>query len=207
MRVWSSYRGLRGERQRRFAALHQAFGGAHRATKPRDRAGLGMRQLRSAMVHHVITRPRGWHADRRDSDRGRAFGRRWRRRALQLSCRAAIAEPPRRSIHRTGSARRIPRQDSRGASSAGGSRRRRILGDAMYKKFPFAGEAGPVTTDLTELILNRTWRPSLSIIGADGIPALADAGNVLRPMTALRLSLASSADLRPESRARKSSRI
>jgi acetylornithine deacetylase/succinyl-diaminopimelate desuccinylase-like protein len=64
-----------------------------------------------------------------------------------------------------------------------------ILGDALYKKFPFAGEGGPVTTDLTELILNRTWRPSLSIIGADGIPALADAGNVLRPMTSLRLSL------------------
>jgi acetylornithine deacetylase/succinyl-diaminopimelate desuccinylase-like protein len=64
-----------------------------------------------------------------------------------------------------------------------------ILGDAMYKKFPFAGDAGPVTTDLTELILNRTWRPALSIIGADGIPALANAGNVLRPMTTLRLSL------------------
>ncbi|HEX4209046.1 MAG TPA: M20 family metallopeptidase [Candidatus Binataceae bacterium] len=64
-----------------------------------------------------------------------------------------------------------------------------ILGEAIYKKFPFAGDAGPVTTDLTELILNRTWRPALSIIGADGIPALADAGNVLRPRTALRLSL------------------
>jgi acetylornithine deacetylase/succinyl-diaminopimelate desuccinylase-like protein len=46
-----------------------------------------------------------------------------------------------------------------------------------------------VSRDLTELILNRTWRPALSIIGADGLPPSANAGNVLRPMTELKLSL------------------
>ncbi|MEO5566157.1 MAG: peptidase M20, partial [Luteimonas sp.] len=37
--------------------------------------------------------------------------------------------------------------------------------------------------------LNRTWRPALSITGMDGIPPLASAGNVLRPQTAVKLSL------------------
>jgi hypothetical protein len=36
-------------------------------------------------------------------------------------------------------------------------------------------------SDLTELVLNRTWRPALSITGADGMPSLSSAGNVLRP--------------------------
>jgi acetylornithine deacetylase/succinyl-diaminopimelate desuccinylase-like protein len=40
-----------------------------------------------------------------------------------------------------------------------------------------------------EALLNNTWRPTLSITGVDGIPALADAGNVLRPKTSLKLSL------------------
>ena len=47
----------------------------------------------------------------------------------------------------------------------------------------------PLSTDPVELILNRTWRPALSIIGADGLPPLASAGNVMRPMTAVKLSL------------------
>ena len=63
------------------------------------------------------------------------------------------------------------------------------LGDSLYTKFPFAPDTRPLTTDPTELILNRTWRPALSIIGADGLPPLAGAGNVLRPMTAVKLSL------------------
>jgi acetylornithine deacetylase/succinyl-diaminopimelate desuccinylase-like protein len=38
-------------------------------------------------------------------------------------------------------------------------------------------------------VLNRTWRPVLEITGADGLPALPHAGNVLRPDTTLKLSL------------------
>jgi len=64
-----------------------------------------------------------------------------------------------------------------------------ILGDDMYQKFPFAPGTRPVSTDPTELILNRAWRPALAIIGADGLPAAGNAGNVLRPMTTLKLSL------------------
>jgi acetylornithine deacetylase/succinyl-diaminopimelate desuccinylase-like protein len=46
-----------------------------------------------------------------------------------------------------------------------------------------------MATEPHEAALNRTWRPFLSMIGADGIPSIANAGNVLRPRTALKLSL------------------
>jgi acetylornithine deacetylase/succinyl-diaminopimelate desuccinylase-like protein len=46
-----------------------------------------------------------------------------------------------------------------------------------------------MSMDFAEAILNRTWRPFLSVVGADGMPAIRDAGNVLRPKTALKLSL------------------
>ncbi len=64
-----------------------------------------------------------------------------------------------------------------------------VLGDAVHARFPFAGGTGPVSRDGTELILNRTWRPALSVTGADGVPSLANAGNVLRPGTTLKISL------------------
>jgi acetylornithine deacetylase/succinyl-diaminopimelate desuccinylase-like protein len=64
-----------------------------------------------------------------------------------------------------------------------------ILGDEVFSKFPMLPGVEPATKNPTELILNRTWRPALSITGAAGLPALKDAGNVLRPMTAVRISL------------------
>jgi acetylornithine deacetylase/succinyl-diaminopimelate desuccinylase-like protein len=64
-----------------------------------------------------------------------------------------------------------------------------ILGDIAINKYPFAGSTQPVVADHTEALLNRTWRPALSITGAGGLMALADAGNVLRPQTSLKLSL------------------
>jgi acetylornithine deacetylase/succinyl-diaminopimelate desuccinylase-like protein len=64
-----------------------------------------------------------------------------------------------------------------------------ILGDVVIKKYPFAGATQPMIADRAEALLNRTWRPALSITGADGLPANADAGNVLRPRTSLKLSL------------------
>ncbi len=72
-----------------------------------------------------------------------------------------------------------------------------ILGEEVYKRFPWAhydcggatAFALPTTTDPVEALLNRTWRPTLSVTGADGFPALKDAGNVLRPYTAFKLSL------------------
>src|SRR5690606_7876091 len=53
---------------------------------------------------------------------------------------------------------------------------------------PWHGSTKPVVDDEVELLLNNTWRPSLSIIGASGMPDPAEAGNVLRTSTTLALS-------------------
>lgn len=59
---------------------------------------------------------------------------------------------------------------------------------ALKNAFPVVDELQLVSDDDLELALNRTWRPTLSVIGADGLPAPADAGNVLRSHTTLSLS-------------------
>jgi acetylornithine deacetylase/succinyl-diaminopimelate desuccinylase-like protein len=64
-----------------------------------------------------------------------------------------------------------------------------MLGDIVIRRFPFSGTTHPMVADPVEAVLNRTWRPALSIIGADGLPPSANAGNVLRPQTSLTLSL------------------
>ncbi|MDR5754189.1 MULTISPECIES: M20 family metallopeptidase [unclassified Caballeronia] len=69
-----------------------------------------------------------------------------------------------------------------------------ILGDDVWKKLPWScgqdgGQVLPTTTDPQEALLNSTWRPSLTVTGAAGLPPLADAGNVLAPRTAFKLSL------------------
>jgi acetylornithine deacetylase/succinyl-diaminopimelate desuccinylase-like protein len=79
---------------------------------------------------------------------------------------------------------RIP--DERVAQSAQAAA---ILGDIVFRKYPFSGGTRPMLDDAAEALLNRTWRPALSVIGADGLPAIANAGNVLRPRTSLELSL------------------
>ncbi len=72
-----------------------------------------------------------------------------------------------------------------------------ILGDEVYRRFPWAhydcggstAFALPTTSDPLQALINRTWAPTLSVTGAEGFPALQDAGNVLRPFTAFKLSL------------------
>ncbi|KRG67988.1 M20 family metallopeptidase [Pseudoxanthomonas dokdonensis] len=64
-----------------------------------------------------------------------------------------------------------------------------VLDTAVFDKFPFLPGMTPMAEDLTELVLNRTWRSALSITGADGLPALSSAGNVLRPHTSVKVSL------------------
>ena len=65
----------------------------------------------------------------------------------------------------------------------------RVLDSAVYDKFPLLDGMAPMADDHTELVLNRTWRPALSVTGVDGMPPLSSAGNVLRPGTAVKLSL------------------
>jgi len=64
-----------------------------------------------------------------------------------------------------------------------------ILGDGVVRDFPLVNGMRPVSDNLTELVLNQTWRPTLCVTGADGFPPVNSAGNVLRPFTRLKLSL------------------
>ncbi len=65
----------------------------------------------------------------------------------------------------------------------------KVLGQHLYDDYPFVDGAESVTTDLTELLLNRTWRPALSVIGANGLPLLPDAGSVTLPALSFALSM------------------
>jgi acetylornithine deacetylase/succinyl-diaminopimelate desuccinylase-like protein len=63
------------------------------------------------------------------------------------------------------------------------------LGEMVFSKFPLPPGMSPMSEDLTELVLNRSWRPQLAVTGIDGLPRPSDAGNVLLPFTAAKLSL------------------
>jgi acetylornithine deacetylase/succinyl-diaminopimelate desuccinylase-like protein len=64
-----------------------------------------------------------------------------------------------------------------------------VLGEEIWQCYPFLPSMRAVTQDPVEALLNNTWRPALAVTGIDGMPALADAGNVLRPQTSVKLSL------------------
>ena len=78
----------------------------------------------------------------------------------------------------------IPKQRKQQAKQAA-----RVLGDAVYSKFPWVDGVKPMAKDKVELVLNRTWRPFVELIGIDGVPGTDKAGNVLRPFTTAKLSL------------------
>ena len=64
----------------------------------------------------------------------------------------------------------------------------KVLKNTVYTKMPFVKGMQPIAKDVVKLIVNNTWGPTLSVTGVDGIPALGNAGNVLRPRTTLKLS-------------------
>lgn len=65
----------------------------------------------------------------------------------------------------------------------------KILGDSLLLSYPFAHPTEPVSRDDAALILNRTWRPALSIIAIEGFPAVANAGNVTIPNLTAKISI------------------
>lgn len=77
----------------------------------------------------------------------------------------------------------IPEQRSEQAKLAA-----ETLGNGVYQKYPWAAEDPQPSESPYELLLNNTWRPALSVTGADGLPALVDAGNVQLPFNTLKLS-------------------
>ncbi len=62
------------------------------------------------------------------------------------------------------------------------------LQESVYEKFPWAVDDPRPSESHKDLLLNNTWQPTLAVTGADGMPALVDAGNVLLPYTTLKLS-------------------
>ena len=78
----------------------------------------------------------------------------------------------------------IPEDRLRQATLAGNA-----LGTEVWDKFSFVEGAGPVATNPAQMIVARTWESALSVTGVAGMPGLDQAGNVLRPGTALKLSL------------------
>lgn len=62
------------------------------------------------------------------------------------------------------------------------------LGDSVYQKYPWVSADAKPTESALELLLNNTWRPNVTITGADGMPELVNAGNVMLPGTTLKLS-------------------
>jgi acetylornithine deacetylase/succinyl-diaminopimelate desuccinylase-like protein len=65
----------------------------------------------------------------------------------------------------------------------------RVLGAQIAGKMPFAGATQPISDDPLELLLANTWRATLAVTGAEGLPPLQSAGNVLLPQVAFKLSL------------------
>lgn len=63
------------------------------------------------------------------------------------------------------------------------------LKDSIWQDLPFVPGARPMAADNLESILNKTWRPTLSLTGIDGVPSVENAGNVLRPYTTVKLSV------------------
>ncbi len=63
------------------------------------------------------------------------------------------------------------------------------LGATVHARFPFAGGTRPDRQGGAELVLNRSWRPAFTLTGAEGLPPIADAGNVLLPRISVKVSL------------------
>jgi acetylornithine deacetylase/succinyl-diaminopimelate desuccinylase-like protein len=64
-----------------------------------------------------------------------------------------------------------------------------VLGSEVAGKLPWARGVQPVSNDPAELIINSSWRATLAVTGADGLPPVGSAGNVLLPQIAVKLSL------------------
>jgi acetylornithine deacetylase/succinyl-diaminopimelate desuccinylase-like protein len=64
-----------------------------------------------------------------------------------------------------------------------------VLGDTVAGKLPWAEGVKPISNDPVELIINSTWRATLAVTGADGLPPVGSAGNVLLPELSFKLSL------------------
>ena len=176
-------RGLRGIRQLRPARLRRPPRRPHRQAVAGGVPGLGLRQLRPAVVHDLAARPG------RRQPHGQACSAKactpatppasCRRASACCAscCRASRTRPPARSCSRTCTSRFPAERLAQAQRSA-----RRCSAPRSTTSSRSCPAWCRWRDDLTELVLNRTWRPALSVTGADGMPPLSTAGNVLRPL-------------------------
>jgi acetylornithine deacetylase/succinyl-diaminopimelate desuccinylase-like protein len=78
----------------------------------------------------------------------------------------------------------IPEERIRQAEEAAG-----VLGGAIVDDFPLLEAVHVLADNPVELLLNNSWRPALAVTGQDGMPAIAQAGNVLLPQLTYKLSV------------------
>lgn len=79
----------------------------------------------------------------------------------------------------------IPGQRRRQAGAAAA-----ILGlEALRDSFSVVPGLRTVSDDPAQLLLNNTWKPTLCVVGQEGMPPIHLAGNILRSHTALKLSI------------------
>ena len=62
------------------------------------------------------------------------------------------------------------------------------VGRAIITMLPLENGLQPITNDLTQLAINNSLVPSLVVTGLEGLPCIANAGNVLHPQIKARLS-------------------
>jgi acetylornithine deacetylase/succinyl-diaminopimelate desuccinylase-like protein len=65
----------------------------------------------------------------------------------------------------------------------------KVLGPSVAEKLPFLKGVQALSNDPAELLVNSTWKATLAVTGADGLPPVRNAGNVLLPEVTLKLSL------------------
>ena len=152
------------------ASLHRrpgarALPGPSLTGRPR----LGIGRLPDALDHHVAARRRGRRAQGRGAPRGGALGVGERRGAVELSVLrqllARIEDVETGRVLLPELHVEVPRGRRAEIEASAQTLRREVL-DSL----PWVEGMRPVTSDVVELILNRTWRPTLSVTGVEGCP-------------------------------------
>lgn len=64
-----------------------------------------------------------------------------------------------------------------------------VLEKSLFEELPFLSGVKPESDSIADLILRRTWKAALSVIGVNGMPAIENAGNVTLPTVSLKLSM------------------
>ena len=169
-----------------------ASGGAratHRHAFARRVPRRRMRQLRSAVVHDLAARQSRRSTARARADGRRAFGHGHRHRADAVPHRCSSCSRGSRIRSTATSFSRSCRSRSPRIAVRRSPRRRTCWARKSPASCLSPKACSPVSNDPVELMINSTWRATLAVTGADGLPSVLAGGNVLLPELTLKLSL------------------